>query len=44
MPNKKWTTANIPDRSGKVIIVIGGNRGLGYGSVKTFAKRGPKLY
>lgn len=43
MPNKKWTTANIPDLSGKVIIVIGGNSGLGYESVKAFAKKGVEV-
>jgi short-subunit dehydrogenase len=37
---KKWTTTNIPDLSGKTIIVTGGNSGLGYESVKAFALKG----
>jgi len=36
----KWTEANIPDLTGKVIIVTGGNSGLGYESVKAFARKG----
>ena len=37
---QKWTTTNIPDLTGKVTIVTGGNSGLGYETVKAFAKRG----
>ena len=37
---KRWTTKNIPDLTGKVIIVTGGNSGLGYESVKAFARKG----
>lgn len=37
---EKWTTEKIPDLSGKIIIVTGGNSGLGYESVKTFAQKG----
>jgi len=40
---EKWTTANIPDLSGKVIIVTGGNSGLGFESVKAFAKKGAEV-
>jgi len=43
MSNEKWTTANIPDLTGKVIIVTGGNSGLGYESVKAFAERGAEV-
>ncbi len=43
MSNKEWTTANIPDLSDKTIIVTGGNSGLGYEAVKTFAKNGAKV-
>ena len=38
MNKEKWTTNNIPDLKGKVIIVTGGNSGLGYESVKAFAE------
>jgi NAD(P)-dependent dehydrogenase (short-subunit alcohol dehydrogenase family) len=43
MKTEKWTTANIPDLTGKVIIVTGGNSGLGYESVKAFAKKGAEV-
>ncbi len=43
MKSKKWTTSNIPDLSGKLIIVTGGNSGLGYESVKAFADKGAKV-
>lgn len=39
----KWTTQNIPDLSGKTIIVTGGNSGLGYESVKAFAEKGAEV-
>ncbi|MEM7375679.1 MAG: oxidoreductase [Bacteroidota bacterium] len=43
MSNKTWTIENIPDLSGKVIIVTGGNSGLGYESVKAFARKGAEV-
>jgi len=43
MKNENWTTANMPDLSGKVIIVTGGNSGLGYESVKVFAQKGAEV-
>ena len=43
MKEQKWTTANIPDLTGKVIIVTGGNSGLGYESVKAFAEKGAEV-
>lgn len=36
----KWNTDQIPDLDGRVIIVTGGNSGLGYESVKAFARYG----
>jgi hypothetical protein len=38
MGHAKWTTENMPDLSGKVMIVTGSNRGLGYESVRAFAE------
>lgn len=43
MSKKKWTTDHIPDLSGKVIVVTGGNSGLGYESVKAFAEKGAEV-
>lgn len=39
----KWTLNNIPDLSGKIIIVTGANSGLGYESVKAFAQKGAEV-
>lgn len=43
MNKKHWTIKNIPDLTGKVIIVTGGNSGLGYESVKAFAEKGAEV-
>lgn len=43
MKATKWTTQNIPDLSGKTIIVTGGNSGLGFESVKAFAEKGAQV-
>lgn len=40
MNKKNWTLNNIPDLKEKIIIVTGGNSGLGYESVKAFADAG----
>jgi NAD(P)-dependent dehydrogenase (short-subunit alcohol dehydrogenase family) len=40
MKNKKWTTNNIPNLSGKVIIVTGANSGIGFETVKELARKG----
>jgi NAD(P)-dependent dehydrogenase (short-subunit alcohol dehydrogenase family) len=37
---KKWTADDIPDLSGKVIIVTGANSGLGFEAAKEFARNG----
>ncbi|HSM72842.1 MAG TPA: oxidoreductase [Anaerolineales bacterium] len=38
--NKNWTTDNMPDLTGKVIIVTGANSGIGYEAAKEFARKG----
>lgn len=43
MQKQNWTKENIPDLSGKIIIVTGGNSGLGYESVKAFAEKGAEV-
>jgi NAD(P)-dependent dehydrogenase (short-subunit alcohol dehydrogenase family) len=35
-----WTTNNIPDLTGKVIIVTGANCGIGYEAAKEFTRKG----
>ena len=40
---ENWTVKNIPDLTGKVIIVTGGNSGLGFESVKAFAEKGAEV-
>jgi NAD(P)-dependent dehydrogenase (short-subunit alcohol dehydrogenase family) len=37
---EKWTSESIPELNGKVMIVTGGNSGLGFESVKAFAGNG----
>ena len=36
----KWTAADIPDLTGKVVVVTGGNSGIGLGAVKAIARKG----
>ena len=43
MKNINWTIEKMPDMSGKIIVVTGGNSGLGYESVKAFASKGAEV-
>jgi NAD(P)-dependent dehydrogenase (short-subunit alcohol dehydrogenase family) len=43
MNNSNWNIDQIPDLSGKTIIVTGGNSGLGYESVKAFVMKGAEV-
>ena len=39
----KWTTDEMPDLKGKVMVVTGGNSGIGFESVKAFARKGAEV-
>ena len=43
MATKNWTITDIPDLTGKTVIVTGGNSGLGFESVKAFALKGAQV-
>ena len=41
MPRReKWTVDDIPNLTGKVVVVTGGNSGIGFGAVKAVARKG----
>jgi NAD(P)-dependent dehydrogenase (short-subunit alcohol dehydrogenase family) len=41
--NGKWTADDLPDLSGKKIIVTGGNSGIGYEAALQFARKGAEV-
>lgn len=43
MSIQNWTAADMPDLTGKTVIVTGGNSGLGYNAVKAFAEKGARV-
>jgi NAD(P)-dependent dehydrogenase (short-subunit alcohol dehydrogenase family) len=43
MSKKKWNLNDMPSQSGKVVVVTGGNSGLGFETVKAFADKGAEV-
>ncbi|KAH9932785.1 NAD(P)-binding protein [Epithele typhae] len=43
-PKAKWSVDQIPDLTGRVIIVTGGNAGIGYETCKELLKHDAKVY
>jgi NAD(P)-dependent dehydrogenase (short-subunit alcohol dehydrogenase family) len=39
----KWTTADIPDQSGRTVVVTGANTGIGYHTAAALALRGARV-
>ena len=38
----KWTTADIPDQTGRIAIITGANTGLGFETAAALAARAPR--
>ena len=38
--SNNWTAQDIPNQTGKIVVITGANSGLGYESSKTFAEKG----
>ncbi|KAK7440996.1 short-chain alcohol dehydrogenase [Stygiomarasmius scandens] len=43
-PQPKWSTSQIPDLSGKVVIVTGGNSGIGKHTIQALLEHNAKVY
>ena len=41
--NDKWTSVDIPDLMGKIVIVTGANSGIGYESAREFTRKGAEV-
>ena len=39
----KWSAANIPDQSGRIIIITGSNSGIGFWMAKYLAQKGARI-
>ena len=39
----KWTTANIPDQTGRIVVITGANTGLGYETANALTAKGARV-
>lgn len=43
MKNEKWTAENVPDQTGKIIVITGSSSGIGFETARVLAGKGAKV-